>query len=116
MHEKISQRGGTCDQLSLFVSKGRKAKIQAAADAAGESLNDFIVTAINRRMLRLGYDKPFTRSPGVWCYQSCPERGEIVRGSDRRPWCFAYAIEITEQSTDGVYHKCTECLRNTPEK
>lgn len=116
MRRKDSQRRGTCDQLSLFVSKGRKAKIQAAADAAGESLNDFIVTAINRRMLRLGYDKPLPRSQGEWCAQSCPERGEIVCGSDRRPWCFAYAIEITEQGKDGVYRKCTECLRDTPEK
>lgn len=42
------------DRLYPFVPKGRKAEIQAAADAAGESLNDFIVTAIDERMARLG--------------------------------------------------------------
>ena len=42
------------DRLYPFVLKGRKAEIQAAADAQGESLNDFIVKAIDERMERLG--------------------------------------------------------------
>lgn len=41
------------DRLYPFVPKGRKAEIQATADAQGESLNDFIVTAIDERMERL---------------------------------------------------------------
>ena len=41
------------DRLYPFVPKGRKAEIQAAADAAGESLNDFICKAIDERMERL---------------------------------------------------------------
>jgi uncharacterized protein (DUF1778 family) len=40
------------DRLNPFVPKGRKAEIQAAADALGESLNDFIVKAIDERMER----------------------------------------------------------------
>lgn len=42
------------DRLYPFVPKGRKAEIQAAADAAGESLNDFICKAIDERMERMG--------------------------------------------------------------
>lgn len=41
------------DRLYPFVPKGRKAEIQAAADARGESLNDFIVRAIDERMNRI---------------------------------------------------------------
>lgn len=41
------------ERLYPFVQKGRKAEIQAAADTQGESLNDFIVKAIDERMERL---------------------------------------------------------------
>ena len=41
------------DRLYPFVPKGHKAEIQAAADAAGESLNDFICKAIDERIERL---------------------------------------------------------------
>ena len=41
------------DRLYTFVPKGRKAEIQAAADALGESINDFIVKAIDERMERI---------------------------------------------------------------
>ena len=38
------------DRMELTVPKGRKAEIQAAAAAAGESVNAYITEAINRRM------------------------------------------------------------------
>jgi len=38
------------DRLYPFVPKGHKAEIQAAADAAGESLNEYIIKAIDKRM------------------------------------------------------------------
>lgn len=41
------------DRLYPFVPKGRKAEIQAAADSLGESLNDFIVKAIDDRIDRI---------------------------------------------------------------
>ena len=41
------------DRLYPFVSKGRKAEIQAAADSVGESLNDFICKSIDERIERL---------------------------------------------------------------
>lgn len=41
------------DRLYPFVPKGRKAEIQAVADAQGESLNDFIIKAIDERIQRL---------------------------------------------------------------
>lgn len=41
------------DRLYPFVPKGRKAEIQAAADVAGETLNEFIVKAIEERMEKL---------------------------------------------------------------
>jgi hypothetical protein len=40
------------DRLYPFVPKGRKAEIQAAADALGETLNEYIVKAIDERMER----------------------------------------------------------------
>ena len=40
------------DRLYPFVRKGHKAEIQAAADAAGETLNEYIVKAIDARMAR----------------------------------------------------------------
>ena len=43
----------TYERLYPYVIKGRKAEIQAAADAAGESLNDFICKAIDERIERL---------------------------------------------------------------
>jgi uncharacterized protein (DUF1778 family) len=38
------------DRLYPFVPKGRKEEIQAAADTMGETLNEFIVRAIDERM------------------------------------------------------------------
>lgn len=38
------------DRLYPFVSKGHKADIQAAADSVGETLNEFIVKAIDERI------------------------------------------------------------------
>lgn len=40
------------DRLYPFVKAGHKAKIERAANAAGQSLNDYIVTAIYQRMER----------------------------------------------------------------
>ena len=39
----------TLDEIKIRVPKGRKAEIQAVADAVGESLNKYIVTAIDER-------------------------------------------------------------------
>ncbi len=50
---KAKYNAKTYDRLYPFVPKGRKAEIQAAADAVGESLNDFICKAIDERMERL---------------------------------------------------------------
>lgn len=41
------------DTKLLTLPKGRKSEIQAAADAVGESLNDFICKAIDERMERM---------------------------------------------------------------
>jgi len=40
----------TYDQLPIRVPKGRKAEIQNAAESAGESLNAFVVGAIDERI------------------------------------------------------------------
>lgn len=42
------------DRLYPFVKAGEKAKIEQAAKAAGQSLNDYVVTAIYQRMEREG--------------------------------------------------------------
>ena len=41
------------DRLYPFVPKGRKAEIQAAAETLGETLNEFIVRAIDERMKKV---------------------------------------------------------------
>lgn len=38
------------DRLDLIVPKGKKAEIQAAAAAVGESVNQYVQAAIDRRM------------------------------------------------------------------
>lgn len=45
----------TYDRLYPFVKAGYKSKIEDAAKAAGQSLNDYIVTAIYERMEREGH-------------------------------------------------------------
>ncbi|MFP4976409.1 transcriptional regulator [Paenibacillus sp. CN-4] len=42
------------DRLYPYVPKGRKAVYEAAAAAAGMSLNDFVVTAIEEKLQRDG--------------------------------------------------------------
>ncbi|MBQ0067580.1 MAG: hypothetical protein KBS60_05320 [Phascolarctobacterium sp.] len=44
------------DRLYPFVKAGEKVKIERAAGKAGQSLNDYIVTAIYQRMKREGHD------------------------------------------------------------
>ena len=46
--------GKNYDRLYPFVKKGEKAKIERAATAAGQSLNDYVVTAVYQRMEREG--------------------------------------------------------------
>ena len=38
------------DEIRIRLPKGQKAEIKAAADASGESMNEFILTAIRSRM------------------------------------------------------------------
>lgn len=38
------------DRIEIVVPKGRKTAIQGAADAAGQSLNGYIVEAVDERM------------------------------------------------------------------
>ena len=50
------------DEIRVRVPKGRKAVIQAASDAAGESLNKYVTTAVDERMARQGVDTAATDS------------------------------------------------------
>lgn len=45
----------TYDRLYPFVKAGNKSKIEAAAKAAGQSLNDYIVSAVYARMKQEGF-------------------------------------------------------------
>ena len=40
------------DRISVAIAKGEKEKIRAAAAAAGESLNQYMITAVEQRMER----------------------------------------------------------------
>lgn len=51
---KNTFNGKNYDRLYTFVKKGEKAKIERAASAAGQSLNDYVVTAVYQRMEREG--------------------------------------------------------------
>ena len=109
------------DTKLLTLPKGRKAEIQAVADAQGESLNDFIIKAIDERMERIQQKiesvTPFTPPPGEVCPEDCKKRcGVIYAGEDRteKPWCSAYSIEITDYDEQtGKHRKCTECLQDS---
>ena len=39
-----------CDRISLVVPKGKKDKIKAYAESKGESLNGFIIRAVDEAM------------------------------------------------------------------
>lgn len=41
-----------CERISLVVKKGRKDEIKAAAEKQGQSLNGYIVNAIDEKMER----------------------------------------------------------------
>ncbi len=51
---KNTFNGKNYDRLYPFVKKGEKEKIERAATAAGQSLNDYVVTAVYQRMEREG--------------------------------------------------------------
>ena len=40
------------DRVSIAIPKGRREVIKAAAAAAGESMNQYIITAVDERMMR----------------------------------------------------------------
>lgn len=40
------------DRINVTFAKGRKAEIKAAADARGQSVNAYIVEAVNEKMER----------------------------------------------------------------
>ena len=46
------------DRINLAVPKGRKAEIQAIAETEGQSVNGFIIAAIDEKLARDGADGP----------------------------------------------------------
>ena len=65
------------DRINIAVPKGRKAAIQALAQVQGESLNSFVVMAIDERIERLqgvqGNAEPERiHMPGVSAIQPAP--------------------------------------------
>ncbi len=49
---KAKYNAKSYDRLYPFAPKGHKAEIQAAADAVGESLNEYVMNAVDQRMER----------------------------------------------------------------
>lgn len=115
------------DRLYPFVPKGRKAEIQAIAEEAGETLNEFIVKAIDERIYRLQAAKPFEPPPGEFCPEDCKRRGlkigkhnttsytDMLKGGV--PWCSAFTTELTWQDKEkGICYKCDKCLSKTADR
>lgn len=46
------------DRVSIAMPKGKKDNIKAAATAAGESMNQYIINAVDQRMEQEGRNKP----------------------------------------------------------
>ena len=46
------------DRVSIAMPKGKKDDIKAAATAAGESMNQYIINAVNQRMEQEGRGNP----------------------------------------------------------
>lgn len=46
------------DRVSIAMPKGKKDDIKAAATAAGESMNQYIINAVDQRMDQEGRGKP----------------------------------------------------------
>lgn len=115
------------ERLYPFVPKGKKAEIQAAADQQGETLNEFIVKAIDERMKRLQVKVSFVAPPGDFCPKDCKKRGEQVRGpfstsyeallKQGVPWCFQYITELEWKDKEaGICFKCEKCLNECRKK
>jgi len=49
---KNKWQAANCDRINLVTPKGKKAAIKAAADAQGESLNGYIIQAVDERLER----------------------------------------------------------------
>ena len=119
------------DRLYPFVPKGRKAEIQAAAEEQGETLNEFIVQAIEERMSRLQDEKrraeaakPFVAPEGEFCPKGCKKRGTQIRGPQAAkyetplsagvPWCYQYFTELEWKDKEaGICFKCKRCKENS---
>ncbi|MGN0551985.1 MAG: toxin-antitoxin system HicB family antitoxin [Oscillospiraceae bacterium] len=52
------------DEIKTRVPKGKKAEIQAAAEKQGESLNAYVIGAVERRM-KAEQDKENTAAPDI---------------------------------------------------
>jgi len=76
------------DEIKLRVYKGRKEELQTIAESSGDSLNSFIIGAVDERISR--------DSDDVYCaelykeYQADPDKGEPVSVED-----FAQSIGVT---------------------
>ena len=112
------------DRLYPFVPKGKKAEIQAAAEEQGETINEFIVKAIEERMSRLQTEKPFIPPQGEFCPPNCKKRGAKITGpgakqndlmiSDGIPWCFAHGTELEWKDKEaGICFKCEKCNKKS---
>ena len=117
----------TYDRLYPFVPKGKKAEIQAVAEEEGETLNEFIVKAIDERIYRLQAAKPFVPPPGEFCTDDCKRRGlKISKNSETSysgmvkngvPWCSAFTTELAWQDREkGICYKCDKCSSMTTDK
>lgn len=52
------------DRIEITAPKGKKAEIQAAAEKQGESLNAYVIGAVERRM-KAEQDKENTAAPDI---------------------------------------------------
>lgn len=53
------------DRISIALPKGKKDDVKAAAVAVGESMNQYIINAVEQRMERDGLERPTVAAEGA---------------------------------------------------
>ena len=71
------------DRMELTVPKGRKELIKAVATAAGESVNQYIINAVDQRMSREAAESPTSPADAIGVSLPSEDGGRTPAASER---------------------------------